>query len=68
MYRLKQKRGNMYDNLEELEKSIENCKNSDENYFSILVKGDKFKFDKYVDERDSVNNNYIIFKLIGTTY
>ena len=44
-------------NDEDDKKSIENCKNSDENYFSILVKGDKFKFDKYVDERDSVSNN-----------
>ena len=43
--------------IEDDKKSIENCKNSDENYFSILVKGDKFKFDKYVDERDSVSNN-----------
>ena len=43
--------------IDDDKKSIENCKNSDENYFSILVKGDKFKFDKYIDERDSVSNN-----------
>jgi len=48
--------------------SIENCQDSDEDYFSYLVSNKNFKFTKYVDERDSVIKNYIIFKLIGTTY
>ena len=38
--------------------SIENCEDSSENYFSYLTSGKEFKFDKYVDERDAVNNNY----------
>ena len=33
--------------------SIENCESSD--YFSYLTSGQEFKFDKYVDSRDSVN-------------
>ena len=40
--------------------SIDNCEDSSENYFSYLTKGKSFKFDKYVDERDSVSNNYYI--------
>jgi hypothetical protein len=35
--------------------SIENCESSDEDYFSYLTTGQEFKFDKYVDSRDSVN-------------
>ena len=46
--------------------SIQNCENSNEDYFSYYISGASFKFDKYVDERDSVNNiicNFIcIFK------
>ena len=49
-------------------KSIENCQDSDEEYFSYFATNKSFKFTKYVDERDSVIQNYIIFKLIGTTY
>jgi hypothetical protein len=36
-----------------------------------LAKGKTFIFNKYVDERDAVNNKYIfyiIFILIGATY
>ena len=36
--------------------SIKNCQNSDEDYFSSLVSDGNFTFNKYVDERDSVNN------------
>ena len=39
--------------------SIENCQKSDDYYFSKLVTGENFTFNKYVDERDAVNNNYI---------
>jgi len=39
--------------------SIKNCQNSDEDYFFYLAEGEKFEFNKYVDERDSVNNNYL---------
>lgn len=40
-------------------KSIENCQNSDEGYFSYYISGETFKFNKYVDKRDSVSYNYI---------
>lgn len=40
-------------------KSIENCQNSDDNYFSYFVSGEEFKFNKYVDTRDSVINIFI---------
>jgi hypothetical protein len=40
-------------------KSIENCQNSDEDYFDILAHGKSFTFNKYVDERDAVNHKYI---------
>ena len=47
---------------EDDKESIENCEDSSENYFSYFTEGKQFKFDKYVDERDSVNNNhYLIF-------
>jgi len=39
--------------------SIENCQNSDETYFKILASGQSFTFNKYIDERDAVNNNSI---------
>jgi len=39
--------------------SIKNCQKSDDYYFSKLVTGENFTFNKYVDERDAVNNNYI---------
>ena len=51
--------------------SVENCQDSDDDYFDILAKGKTFIFNKYVDERDAVNNKYIfyiIFILIGATY
>ena len=45
--------------------SVKNCKSvlehqkSDDDYFEILAKGKTFIFNKYVDERDAVNNKYI---------
>jgi len=39
--------------------SIKTCQNSDEVYFKHLVTGESFSFNKYVDERDAVNNKYI---------
>ena len=39
--------------------SIKTCQNSDGDYFSHLVTGESFTFNKYVDERDAVNNKYI---------
>jgi hypothetical protein len=39
--------------------SIKTCQNSDELYFKHLVTGESFSFNKYVDERDAVNNKYI---------
>ena len=36
--------------------SIKNCQKSDDYYFSKLVTGENFTFNKYVDERDAVNN------------
>ena len=39
--------------------SIKTCQNSDEDYFDILAYGKSFTFNKYVDERDAVNNKYI---------
>ena len=39
--------------------SIKTCQNSDEVYFKHLVTGVSFSFNKYVDERDAVNNKYI---------
>ena len=36
--------------------SIKNCQNSDDYYFNYLVTGENFTFNKYVDERDAVNN------------
>ena len=36
--------------------SIKTCQNSDEVYFKHLVTGESFSFNKYVDERDAVNN------------
>ncbi len=39
--------------------SIANCQNSDQDYFDILAHGKSFTFNKYVDERDAVNNKYI---------
>ena len=36
--------------------SIDNCQNSDDYYFNYLVTGENFTFNKYVDERDAVNN------------
>ena len=40
---------------EEDKESIKNCQNSDSDYFSYYINGNSFIFDKYVDERDSVN-------------
>ena len=34
--------------------SIENCENSNGDYFSYLTNGQEIKFDKYIDSRDSV--------------
>ena len=34
--------------------SIEKCQDSDKDYFSYYIKGEKFKFDKYIDEKNSV--------------
>jgi len=39
--------------------SIKSCQNSDQDYFEHLVTGKSFTFNKYVDERDAVNNRYI---------
>ena len=39
--------------------SIENCESSSENYFSYYTEGKQFKFDKYIDARDSVNNIFL---------
>ena len=39
--------------------SIKKCQNSDDYYFNYLVTGENFSFNKYVDERDAVNNKYI---------
>jgi len=39
--------------------SIKTCQNSDQDYFDHLVTGTSFTFNKYVDERDAVNNRYI---------
>ena len=39
--------------------SVEKCQKSDRDYFKILAKGKTFIFNKYVDERDAVNNKYI---------
>jgi len=39
--------------------SIKTCQNSDQDYFEHLVTGKSFTFNKYVDERDAVNNRYI---------
>lgn len=36
--------------------SIENCEDSSEDYFSYYRDGKNFVFDKFVDQRDSVNN------------
>ena len=55
-------------NNEDVE-SIENCEDSDGDYFSYLVSGQEFKFNKYVDSRDSVIK-IIIYNIIfiGSTY
>ena len=34
--------------------SIEKCQDSDKDYFSYYIKGEKFTFDKYIDEKNSV--------------
>ena len=44
---------------EDDKKSIKTCQDSDKEYFEHLVTGESFAFNKYVDERDSVNNKYI---------
>ena len=43
---------------EDDKESIKNCEDSSDNYYSYYTKGIEFKFDKYVDERDAVINNY----------
>lgn len=49
--------------------SIENCEDSDGDYFSYLISGQEFKFTKYVDSRDSVIK-IIIYNInfIGNAY
>ena len=47
-------------NNEEDIESIENCESSSENYFSYYTEGKQFRFDKYIDARDSVNNIFLI--------
>ena len=44
--------------------SIEKCQDIDEDYFSSLIGGKTFKFDKYIDKRDSVNNNIFIIIIL----
>ena len=43
--------------------SIEKCQDIDEDYFSSLIGGKTFKFEKYIDIRDSVINIFIIIIL-----
>lgn len=43
--------------------SIEQCQDIDEDYFSYLIEGKSFTFDKYVDKKGSVNNIFIIIIL-----
>ena len=47
-------------NNEEDIESIENCESSSENYFSYYTEGKQFRFDKYIDARDSVNNIFLM--------
>lgn len=51
-------------------KSIENCENSDINYFYEYITGHNVTFDKEIDETRAVSyiNNNKIFYFIGATY